>query len=184
MGDRKMLNKMKEFIQKNCILKGNFALSNGGSSSIYFDMKRALLNVKFIAPFLQYFSIHIKPDYRLIDGIGGYGMGAALMIPNLLLTGLKGEPLKGFLVRESKEHGTQNYIENKQEAPQTILIIDDVLTTGRSLSIAASAFKDVGYKISGFFVLVNRADKKTTAELKKKLQYPMHLLFHADEFKT
>jgi len=174
---------LRKFIQENCILKGGFSLSAGGESDIYFDMKRALLDSDFINALISEYRYRLCPYKDATTAIGGCGMGAALLVPLLLLGGkYEHAPLNGMIVRDPKRYGTKNIIEGRLPGQQRISVVDDVLTTGNSINIACSAFKDAGYMIKDVFVLINRANNETINSIYQKYKVPITSLFHASEF--
>lgn len=179
-----MINRMKDFISKNCVLTGVFSLSDGEKSEIYFDLKRALLDKDFLGWFIFHWNTKICPYAGKIDAIGAYGVGGALLLPILLHGG--GHyyyDLKGMLIRNPKDHGTQNIIENNQSPGQRVLVVDDVLTTGKSINIACGLLEGAGHKVVDIFALLDRSDDKARKALSEKYGLPIKSLFKADDFK-
>ncbi len=164
---------IRAFIDNNCILSGKFAQSSGGASNIYFDLKRALLDAQCSSALIKYMATYIKPDFRFIDAIGGYGMGGALMVSHFLFSGLFDEPLKGMVIRDPKKHGTKEKIENRQPRGSSVLILDDVLTTGASMKKAHQVFVDAGYNVVGCVTLLDISEKNLRRELKRQLKVPV-----------
>lgn len=173
---------MKRFIRENCIFKGDFQLSAGGSSEFYFDMKRALLNNDFIHALGSYYYCVFQPEEE-ISMMGGYGTGAALLMPTLLSASVdEARRFNGVLVRESKKHGMRHRIENKISGPHNIMVVDDVLTTGKSINIACEAFGKIEYDVKKIFVLINRADEETTKAISAKHKAPVVSVFKTADF--
>ena len=65
--------------------------------------------------------------------------------------------VRGSSVRkEAKKNGTMNRIENQLPKGTTIVVVDDVITTGNSTKHACTHFAEAGYRIIGIVALVDR----------------------------
>ena len=66
--------------------------------------------------------------------IGGMSIGAdPITAAVVTMSALRGTPLVGFMVRkESKGHGTDQYIEGPVQPGDRVVIVEDVVTTGGS----------------------------------------------------
>jgi uridine monophosphate synthetase len=58
--------------------------------------------------------------------------------------------------REAKTHGTESKIEGKFNKGQKVLLIEDLVTTGRSIADAARILRDGGLVVESALVLVSR----------------------------
>ena len=97
-----------------------------------------------------------------VVAVGGPTMGADPLVTSFQLRALEmGERLPGFLVRkEAKAHGTASRIEGRWgvASGSEVLLLEDVLTTGGSLLLAAEAVRDEGFKVAAAMVLVDREE--------------------------
>ena len=67
--------------------------------------------------------------------------------------------IEGFLVRkEEKQHGTGRRIEGFQEKGASVVIVDDVCTTGSSTIQAIEAAREFGFQVVGAMCLVERQE--------------------------
>jgi orotate phosphoribosyltransferase len=67
--------------------------------------------------------------------------------------------LQGFLVRkEEKTHGTGRRIEGFCQRGASVVIVDDVCTTGQSTIGAIEAARDAGMEVVGVICLVERTE--------------------------
>ena len=92
------------------------------------------------------------------DSIGGLTLGAdpvAYAISHASASAPK--PLRAFTIRkEVKAHGTGKQIEGPFRSGDRVVIIEDVITTGKSALQAIDAVVAVGGQISGVLAVVDR----------------------------
>src|SRR5262249_58158722 len=95
-----------------------------------------------------------RPD----DG-GRPDRGAALA-----LAGLSGRDLRGFLVRkQAKEHGTGQRVEGPLEPGMSVVIVDDVATTGGASLQAADAVQAMGCTVARVIAVLDRLEGAAAA---------------------
>jgi len=142
--------------ETGALLYGEFTLASGKKSNHYFEGKRLTL--------------HPEGAYQVgrelldelaeigVDAIGGLAMGAFPMITAVaLVSHLEGKPIPSFIVREvPKEHGTKRQIEGHLKEGSKVAIVDDVITTGGSVSKAIEAVEAANCKVVKVIVLVDR----------------------------
>ncbi len=167
-------DRLGKLIAEKCVLKGDFLLASGQRSSVFFDCKRVTLDpegIHLIADLILDL-IHelARRDGRPIDAIGGPTIGADPIVGHV--AGLSWEratqgsgirslpalrPLRGFLVRkESKDHGTRRAIENDIPSGSRVIIIEDVVTTGRSTLDAIGRAEEAGLEVAAVVSVVDR----------------------------
>ncbi|MDN3507331.1 MAG: orotate phosphoribosyltransferase [Simkaniaceae bacterium] len=81
--------------------------------------------------------------------------------------------------KEEKTYGTKRIIEGVYESGQTTLIVEDIITSGKSIIETVGPLEDTGLKITDIAVLINREQggvKKVEA-----LGYKIHALFSISE---
>lgn len=102
----------------------------------------------------------LRKESWQIDSVGGLTLGAdpiAYAISYASATSEK--PLRAFTVRkQAKEHGTGKLIEGPFNSGDRVVIIEDVITTGRSALQAIDAVRSAGGKIEGVLALVDREE--------------------------
>jgi orotate phosphoribosyltransferase len=103
-------------------------------------------------------------------------MAAAIAV----VSGIDGQPLPGFIVRkEAKGHGMQRYIEGWDGAKgSSVVIVDDVCTSGDSIIKAAELAETAGYRVAATFCVVDREEGGTQAIASR---YPFYPLFTAKQ---
>lgn len=130
---------LKSAVQQNTHF-GHFDLTSGGTSDYYIDVRPVLLNSCTSRAVSMALLERIDPRANVIAGIGVSG---ALIVSSLLAHSVK--DFKGLLVRKDKhKHGLTREIEGDSLIHScNIVLVDDVLNVGSSLSFATRALKDL-----------------------------------------
>ncbi|MGQ0377275.1 MAG: orotate phosphoribosyltransferase [Nitrososphaerota archaeon] len=152
---------VKEFAvflhQNNAIKFGDFTLTSGKKSSYYVDLR-------VVPSFPHQFRKMVKGLQALIsDQIGYDNFDCIASVPTgglVIASALAIETVKPlvYVRTKPKEHGTSKSIEGKIERGAKILMVDDVATTGGSVSNAITLLKDAGAKITDAYVVINRME--------------------------
>lgn len=164
--------------------KGEFTLSSGVKSNLYFNMKPTMMTPRG-AELSALAFLRIAADLRS-DYVSGLEMGAVPVIGAMAaLSSVRGEPLKTTFVRKQpKAHGTRVLIEglgpDETLNDKKILIIDDVATSGKSFMIAAERVREAGGIVEHAACIVNR-DEGADALLSEN-GIKLHAIFHGSEF--
>jgi orotate phosphoribosyltransferase len=92
---------------------------------------------------------------REVYQVAGYGFGAFSMTCSVLSS--SGEPsFKGGFIREQrKPHGRRRLVEGPLDRSQPVVILDDILNSGRSAARALSLLRSEGYNVVGLMTLFN-----------------------------
>lgn len=90
-----------------------------------------------------------------VHQVAGYGFGAYSMTCSVLAT--PGEPtFKGGFIREQrKPHGRRRLVEGPLDRAQPVVILDDILNSGRSAARAVSLLRSDGFNVVGLMTLFN-----------------------------
>ncbi len=172
-----------KFIKRECKKEGPITLSSGLSSSVYYDLKKAML-FSYILRMISYDMMdHIVRLKKTPNAIGGLALGAVPLVIGLINQyEYLGTSIQGCIVRkESKDHGTKARVENPQSAGTRIYVVDDVITTGKSIAEACEEFLKCDYKIIGILAVLDR-EQGGMKMLTKKYGCPVHTLFKMSEF--
>ncbi len=166
-----------------CYERRPVVLSSGKASDYYLDCRRVTLDpegAQLCGRVL--YSMYAALGER-VAAVGGPTLGADPLVVAFLLTALgHGERIPGFLVRKAaKEHGTRSRIEGAAGVPAgaRVLLLEDVLTTGRSLVQAAEAVREAGFDPVHALVLVDREEGGREALSEAGL--PVRAVFCASE---
>lgn len=137
-------------------LRGEFTLTSGKKSNYYFDGKRLTLSPEGAYQVGRaIFDELTEVGVDAIGGVanGGYPIATAVSVVSYL----EGKPIPAFMVREeTKEHGTKRQIEGHLKQGSRVAIVDDVITTGGSVSKAIEAVEAAKCKVVKVMVLVDR----------------------------
>jgi len=137
-------------------LTGEFTLTSGKKSNYYFDGKKLTLSPE--GAYQVGKAVFDELRGIGVDAVGGVATGAYPIVTAVaLVSHLEGKPIPSFIVREvPKEHGTMRKIEGHLKQGSRVAIVDDVLTTGGSVSRAIEAVEAVKCKVVKVMVLVDR----------------------------
>jgi len=147
---------LADLIRNSGIIIKDVTLSSGEKSNYYYDIKSVVLDPKgsnLIAELL----IDMISDLD-VKSIGGLELGA---IPIATAIAMKSDNhpntknLKAFIVRKSaKKHGLEKEIEGNYIEP--IVIVDDVITTGKSILQTIEKLRYHKVKISCVVCVLDR----------------------------
>ncbi len=131
-------------------LQKPFTWASGWKSPIYCDNRR-LLSFPYTRDFIKSeLSARVFTDYpeaEAIAGVATAGIAWGAMIADQL-------KLPFLYVRpKPKEHGMGNQIEGKIEAGQRVVVVEDLISTGKSSLQACEALKKAGFKVEGMIAL-------------------------------
>lgn len=92
---------------------------------------------------------------REVRQIVGYGFGAHPLVCSVLSVE-EGDRFKGGLVREErKEHGRRRLVEGPIDAETPVVLVDDIINSGRSASEALALLRGAGFTVEGLLTLFN-----------------------------
>jgi len=169
-----------EIIKNNGIVFQRITLTSDIQSDFYYDLKKILHDqesLHLIAGLLL--EQAIKYNVKTIVGLelGSIPLTTAV----LMLAWDKGVNLTGFTVRKNvKKHGLQKKIEGIVREP--IMILEDVITSGKSVANAVDALLQEGYRVNSVVCVLDRQEESITNILKQRdISYIS--LFEHSEFK-
>ncbi len=135
-----------------------FRLVSGGLSRYYFNCKTVTLSPEGMYLIGNVIYDMIAP--LNVKAIGGLTLGADPIATAVAYTSyIKGSPIEAFVVRKkAKEHGTMQWIEGNLDAGDSVVVVDDVITTGSSTIQAITRLKEAGVFVKKVVVLVDRQE--------------------------
>lgn len=123
-----------------------FVWASGLHSPIYCDNRIALSHPKVRNYIRQQLVTQITEEYGLVDIIAG--VATAGIPQGILVAQEMGLPF--IYVRSSKkDHGLTNQIEGELREGQNVVVVEDLISTGKSSLNAVEAIRDAGGKVKG-----------------------------------
>jgi len=147
----------------NALLEGHFVLSSGLHSSKYIQCAKLLSYPHLAEKICKSLASKIKKNFKNIDlilapAVGGivigYEIGRILKKETIFCERVKGKFVlrRGFRIKKGNN----------------VLIIEDVITTGKSSMECVNLIKKDKAKLIGFASLIDRSEKKNL-KIKKKI---------------
>ena len=157
-------DRLRELITELAVVPGTVRLSSGREADWYIDMRRLTLHHEG-APLVGRVMRQLTGDLRY-DVVGGLTLGADPVATAMLHAAADGSGfLDACVVRkQGKAHGLQRRIEGPDVAGRTVLVVEDVSTTGGSPLTAAEALQEAGAEVVGIAVIVDRGGRAAVEE--------------------
>ena len=160
LSHKKSLNILRK---TDALLEGHFVLSSGLHSSKYIQCAKLLSYPHLADKICKSLALKIKKNYKKIDlilapAMGGiiigYEIGKILKKETIFCERVKGKfkLRRGFRINKGAN----------------VLIIEDVITTGKSSIECVKIIKQAKAKLVGFASIIDRSTKKTL-KIKKKI---------------
>jgi orotate phosphoribosyltransferase len=134
------------------LLRGEFTLRSGRKSTYYLDKYRFETQPDVLQALGKLFAGYVTDK---TDRIAGAELGA---VPLAAAAGMaSGKPIV-FIRNQKKDYGTAKQVEGVLNPGETVLIVEDVLTTGGQVLEAAKTLQDLGAKIEKIVAVIDRLE--------------------------
>jgi len=136
--------------------EGDFVLSSGQQSSYYINGKQVTLHPQGALATGRLLLSKLPSDTQAVAGLT---LGADPIVSAVsVVSALENRPIPALIVRkETKGHGTMAYIEGPTlPAGAKVVVLEDVVTTGKSAMKAVERLRDAGYIVDLVISLVDR----------------------------
>jgi uridine monophosphate synthetase len=161
-------------LSAGCIKFGEFTLKSGLTSPIYIDLRRIITYPKLLE---QIGAAYLPILQRLtFDRLAGLPYAA---IPIATAISLAGNYPMIYPRKEVKTYGTKAEIEGEYHAGETVVVIDDLATTGGSKFEAIEKLTGAGLVVKDVVVLVDR--QSGAKESLVQAGYSMHAVLTIHE---
>ena len=173
-----MESKNKFFLEsyKLEIIKfGKFTLKSGIESPFYVDLRPLASDPKILKKLAEYL-LEILPKDNKLDLICGVPYAA---LPMATVMSLLSEIPLIMKRKEAKGYGTKKLIEGIYKQGQSCLLVEDVITSGKSLLETIAEVEKEGLKVSDIVVVLDR--QQGGKELLEQKGYRVHTLFTITE---
>jgi uridine monophosphate synthetase len=133
-----------------CIMFGKFVQASGDVFPYYIDLRKIISNPQV---FNQVLSAYEEILRNLIfDRLAGIPYGS---LPTATGLALRLHCPMIFPRKEIKAHGTRRLIEGNFHPGETVVVVDDILISGKSVMEGADKLKSVGLNINDIVVLID-----------------------------
>ena len=130
--------------------KAPFTWASGLKSPIYCD-NRVTLSYPVVRNYIrQQFCEKLVQTYGLPDVIAGVATGG--IAQGALVAQELGLPFV-YVRSEKKSHGMQNQIEGVINPGQSVVVIEDLVSTGKSSLLAVDALREAGAEVKGMLAI-------------------------------
>jgi orotate phosphoribosyltransferase len=151
-------NALMDLVRKLALQIGQFKLASGKMSGYYLDCRKVTLDSAGANLIADGMLELMGPE--LPDAVGGMAIGADPITAAIItVAGRIGKKLKGFIVRkEAKQHGTGRDVEGPVQPGDSVIIVEDVVTTGGSSLAAIEKAEAFGLKVRGAMAIIDRLE--------------------------
>jgi orotate phosphoribosyltransferase len=139
-------------LQIGAIKKGEFILRSGKKSNYYVDIKESITDPKILNILISSITEQLNETGENPSAIAGMELGA---VPLIVALSLKLNIPYIIIRKEKKEYGISNRIIGKILSGQ-IAIIEDVVTTGKTVSDCISLLRENGAIVKSVYAIVDR----------------------------
>jgi len=160
---------------------GDFVLASGARSSYYIDCRTTTTHAEGQALVGRMGLALLRGAGLAPDSVGGLTMGAdPVSYAVAHASWLAGDPVHAFTVRKQpKDHGTGRRVEGCFRAGDRVVVVEDVITSGKSALQACDAVEAEGGTVLAVIALVDR--EAGGREAIESRGYPVHALFAVRE---
>ncbi|HYK10987.1 MAG TPA: orotate phosphoribosyltransferase [Gemmatimonadales bacterium] len=156
------LDRLRELLLARSVTRGDFTLSSGRKSTFYIDARRTTMSADGLTLIGSLGLERLAARGWDPGAVGGLTLGADPVAYAIATASKRRSPapaVDAFTIRkQAKTHGTGRRIEGCFEAGLSVVVVEDVITTGGSAQEAISALSAEGAKILGVFAVVDREE--------------------------
>jgi|SRR5262245_40423497 len=160
MDPSRLRARLAQILRERSVQKGDFVLASGQRSSFYIDARVTTMSGEGLAIVGALGLNRLQArDWRPAV-VGGLTLGAdPVAYAIALAAAMQGLPINAFTVRkEAKSHGTGKRIEGNFTSGARVVVVEDVITTGRSALEAVAAVRAAGGVVAGLLAVVDRGE--------------------------
>lgn len=141
----------QDLISSQCVKFGSFTLKSGQTSPIYLDLRRLVAHPEILKRAARAYAQVLAPlAFERVAGLpyAALPLGTAVALEmNVPLV---------YPRREVKEYGTKAAVEGDYQPGETVVVLDDLATTGDTKLEAIQKLEAVGLKVRDIVVLIDR----------------------------
>ncbi len=139
-------------IREAAYLEGNFTLRSGRKSNYYLDKYLFETQPDILKALGDMFAGFVKSSTTLIAGaeLGGVSLAAA--------TSMSANKPFVIIRNNKKDYGTQKPFEGKLTDSDSVLLVEDIATTGGQVLEAAKLICELGAKVESIISVIDRQE--------------------------
>lgn len=155
--------RLLDLLARHSLRRGDFVLASGTRSTYYIDARLTTMRPEGLATIGSLALRAIREAGWQPAAVGGLTLGADPVAYAIAYASYAdSKPIRAFTVRkEAKSHGMQQLIEGPLMLGDDVVIVEDVLTTGRSALRAVEAVQQFGGNVLGVLAVVDREEGGT-----------------------
>lgn len=157
-------------------VKNPFTWASGIISPIYCDNRKTLSYPKIRTYLRQELVKLINEQYASVDLVAGVATGA--IAQGALVAQDLGLPF-AYVRSSKKDHGLTNQIEGVVESGQSVVVVEDLVSTGGSSLGAVKALKEAGCSVKGMVAIFTYGLKEAEENF-SQAQVQLHTLTNYD----
>lgn len=149
----------KAMLDENIVKFGEFNLKSGKKSVAYVNLRELISLPHLFAQVTDAYADTLTRSGLLVKAGGEIRHLAAIPEAAMYYCGAVGRAIQAPLLQhrvKPKEHGQPRPIEGRYSEGDECVLLDDVITTAASKIDEAAAFSEMGIKVTGVVVLVDR----------------------------
>ncbi|QSJ18597.1 bifunctional orotidine-5'-phosphate decarboxylase/orotate phosphoribosyltransferase [Nostoc sp. UHCC 0702] len=136
-----------------CIMFGNFVQASGAIFPYYIDLRKIISNPQVFNQVLSAYEEILKNLH--FDRLAGIPYGS---LPTATGLALRLHCPMIFPRKEVKAHGTRKLIEGNFCPGETVVVVDDILISGKSVMEGAEKLKSAGLNVNDIVVLIDHEE--------------------------
>ena len=158
-------NTLKDLLLSRSVRRGDFVLASGRRSTYYIDARRTTMSGEGQLLIGLLGLAALDAHGRRPRAVGGMTLGADPVAYAIAHAAWRaGRPLDAFTIRKDpKTHGTGRRVEGCLTDGDSVVVVEDVITSGRSALDAATAAREAGGQVRGVLAVVDREEGGRTA---------------------
>jgi orotate phosphoribosyltransferase len=154
------LDALRRLLLERSVRRGDFVLASGQHSSYYIDCRLTTMSAEGMVLVGRLGVDAIRRAGWRPQAVGGLTMGADPVAYAIAAASYTQErPIDAFSVRKgAKSHGTGRLIEGNFREGSSVVVVEDVITTGGSARQAIAAVRAGGGQVLGVLAVVDRGE--------------------------
>ena len=139
---------------RDLIVHGNFTLNSGEKTDQYFDIKQIVSYPNLLSRVITKLE-NFLPEFRETYCLCGVPTGG---VPLATALSLKTKVPQIMLRKQRKTHGTGKLVEGNLNIQKSVVLVEDVVTTGKSVHESIDALRVEGFEVIKVISVVNRGN--------------------------